>query len=58
MKHLLELSVDFISEYFYDGAETHYLKSNLYQRMLDKADTKEKKKRIQDLYPHLAKKKS
>jgi hypothetical protein len=57
MTMLLELSSDFISDYFYMGAETHYLKSNVYQRMWDKADTEEKKRRIQDLYPHLAKKK-
>ena len=58
MKNLLELSADFIDDYFYMGTDTHYLKPNLYQRMLDKADTEEKKKRIQDLYPHLANKKS
>lgn len=58
MTYVLELSVDFISDYYYMGTETDYLKSNLYQRMLDKADTEEKKKRIQNLYPHLAKKKS
>lgn len=58
MIHLLELSVDFITDYFYRGTETHYLKSNLYQRMLDKADTEDKKRRIQALYPHLAKKNS
>lgn len=54
---VLELSVDFISEYYYSGAGTHYLRSNVYQRMLDKADTEEKKKRIQDMYPNLVKKK-
>ncbi|MDR6569160.1 hypothetical protein [Chitinophaga ginsengisegetis] len=56
MKYLLELSVDFINDYFYMGTDSHYLKSNLYQRILDKADTEEKKKRIQDMYSHLAKK--
>lgn len=55
MKQLLEISADFINDYFYMGTETQYLKSNVYQRMLDKADTEEKKKRIQKLYPHLAK---
>lgn len=57
IKSLLELSNDFINEYYYMGTDTHYLKTNVYQMMLDKADTEEKKKRIQDLYPHLAKKK-
>ena len=50
---LLELSCDFIWDYFYMGAETHYLKTNVYQRMLDRADTDEKKDRIRALYPHL-----
>lgn len=57
MTYLLELTVDFISDYYYTGADTHYLRSNVYQRMLDKADTEEKKARIQALYPHLAMKK-
>ena len=56
MSTILEFSAEFITEYFYMGTETFYLKSNLYQRMLDKADTEEKKKRIQKLYPHLKKK--
>ncbi|MBC9934411.1 hypothetical protein [Chitinophaga qingshengii] len=57
MKHILELSIDFIDDYFYEGVNTHYLESNFFQRMLDKADTEEKKKRIHDLYPHLSSKK-
>ncbi|MEB2782160.1 hypothetical protein U3A58_17340 [Algoriphagus sp. C2-6-M1] len=55
MTYLLELSADFISDYYYMGADTYYLRSNVYQRMLDKADTEEKKARVQALYPHLAK---
>lgn len=55
MKSLLELSSDFIDDYFYLGTDTHYLKTDLLQRMLEKADTEEKKKRINDLYPHLDK---
>lgn len=54
MTSILELSVDFISEYFYMGSKTHYLETNVYQRMLNKADTEDKKKRIKELYPHLA----
>ncbi|WP_158827550.1 hypothetical protein [Mucilaginibacter lacusdianchii] len=53
MKSLLELSVDFISGYYYEGAETHYLRTDVYQRMMDMADTDEKKAKIQELYPHL-----
>jgi len=51
---ILELSVDFISEYYYEGTKTHYLESNVYQRMMDKADTEEKKRKIREMYPHLA----
>lgn len=56
MKHVLELSVDFILDYYHIGADTHYLQSNLYQRLLDRAGTEEKRARIMHLYPHLAKK--
>jgi len=55
MTYLLELTVDFISDFYYMGSETHYLRSNVYHRLLDKADTEEKEARIQALYPHLAK---
>ena len=58
MTALLELSVDFIAEYYHVGADTHYLRSGMYQRMLDKADTEEKKARIQAMYPHLTAKRS
>lgn len=54
MMNVLELSDDFITDYFYIGAKTHYLESGLYQRMLNKADSEEKKKKIQDMYPNLA----
>jgi hypothetical protein len=57
MTYLLELTVDFISDYYHTGADTYYLRSNVYQRLLDKADTEEKKARIQALYPSLAVKK-
>jgi hypothetical protein len=53
MKNVLELSNDFITGYFHEGTETHYLKSGLYQRILNKADTEEKKKKIQEMYSHL-----
>ena len=55
MMSILELSIDFtVSDYYHIGTETHYLKTNLYQRMLNRADTEEKKERIKKLYPHLA----
>lgn len=54
MKNVLELANDFITDYFYIGTKTHYLKSGLYQKMLDKSDTEEKKNKIKDMYSHLA----
>lgn len=57
MTSILELSVDFISAYYYEGTKTYYLKSDIYRRMMDKAETEEKKKKIRELYPHLADKK-
>ena len=55
MTIILELSVDFISDYFYEGEKTHYLESDIYRKMLDRADTEEKKRKIREMYPHLAK---
>lgn len=54
MRNLLELSVDFIYDFYYSGTKSHYLESNLFQRLIMKADTEEKKKKIRELYPHLA----
>ena len=56
MTSILELSIDFILDYFYMGAETHYLKTNVFQRMMENADTEDKKRKIKELYPHLANK--
>ena len=54
MTIILELSVDFITEYFYQGSKTHYLESNVYQRMLEKANSEDKRRKIQEMYSHLA----
>lgn len=54
MMNVLELSNDFILGFFYDGTKTHYLETGLYQKLLNKADTKEKKIKIQEMYSHLA----
>jgi hypothetical protein len=54
MASVLELSVDFITGYFYEGKETHYLTPDLYQRLLNKAETEEQKERIRRMYSHLA----
>jgi hypothetical protein len=53
MMNVLEVSNDFITDFFYLGTETHYVKSGLYQRMLDKADTEHKKEQIKKMYAHL-----
>jgi hypothetical protein len=49
---IFELANDFIHNFFYTGKESLYLKSGLYQRLLDKADTEEKKQKIKDMYGH------
>src|SRR5690606_34582227 len=49
MTIILELSIDFISNYFYEGPETYYLETDVYQKMLDRADTEEKKKKIMEM---------
>lgn len=53
MNNVVELSNDFITGYFYEGTETHYLKSGLYQRILNKAENEEQKKKIQKMYSYL-----
>ena len=50
---IFELSNDFILDYFYMGEETFYLKSGLYQKLLDKAETEEAKNKIRNMYSHL-----
>jgi hypothetical protein len=49
---IFELANDFIHDFFYTGKESLYLKSGLYQRLLDKADTEEKKQKIKEMYGH------
>lgn len=56
MSSVLELSMDFITGYYYEGNETHYLRPGLYQRLLEKAETEEQKERIRSMYSHLTKK--
>jgi hypothetical protein len=52
IKMMVELCHDFILDYFYSGNKTHYLKSGLYQRILDMAETEDQKKNIRDMYGH------
>ena len=54
MEIILELSIDFIQDFYYLREKTHYLENNVFQRMIDRADSIEKKNRIKELYPHLA----
>jgi len=35
------------------GADTFYLKTGVYQRMMDKCETEEEKNRIKEMYGHL-----
>lgn len=56
-QEIFELSIDFITDYYHIGESTHYLKTNLYQRMLHRADTEEKKQKIRDMYSYLETKK-
>ncbi len=56
MSAVLEYSVDFITGYFHEGNETHYLRPGLYQRLIDKAQTEEEKERLHKMYSHLVKK--
>lgn len=53
IKVIIDLSNDFIKDYFYKGSKTHYLKSGFYQRVLDNAKTEDQKKKIRDMYEHL-----
>ena len=52
-KVMTELCHDFILDYFYTGDQTHYLRSGLYQKFLDKAENEDQKKRINEMYSHL-----
>jgi len=45
MTYVIELSHDFITDYFYTGNKTHYIETGLFQRLSDKADTEEKSKK-------------
>lgn len=51
---IFELSHDFIIDYFYMGEKTHYLKSGLLQRLIEKADSEDEKNRIRNMYSYLS----
>ena len=50
---LLELSIDFLQDYKFEGENSHYLKSNLLQRLIEMAETEEDAARIRSMYIHL-----
>lgn len=50
---IFELSNDFIIDYFYMGNKTYYLKSGLFQKLLEKAKTEDEKNRIRKVYSYL-----
>ena len=56
IKTMIELCHDFILDYFHRGDEAIYLTSGLYQRLLDKAETEDQRKRISEMYRHLTSK--
>jgi hypothetical protein len=50
---IFELSQDFIIDYYYMGNKTYYLKSGLFQKLIEKAKTEEEKNRIRKVYSYL-----
>lgn len=54
MMNVIDISNDFINEYFYMGTKTYFLESGFYEKMLSKADTEEKRKKIEEMYSHLS----
>lgn len=56
LKDMLARSEDFIIAYFYEGEESHYVKTGLYQRLLDKAENESGKEKIRKRYELLVSK--
>lgn len=52
IKQVIELSNDFIRDYFNTGNETHYLNTGLFQRILDKAAGEDEKRKVRLIYEH------
>lgn len=53
LKQILDLANDFITDYFYSGTETHYLKQGFYQKILSNAKNDEERNKINKMYGHL-----
>lgn len=56
MKNVLDVSYDFITDFFYSRENTHYLKTGVYQRILDKSKTDQEREKVKKMYEHLVKK--
>ncbi len=56
MQNVLEVSYDFITDYFYSGENTHYLKTGTYQKILEKAKTDKEREKVKLMYKHLIEK--
>lgn len=53
MQNVLNVSYDFIIDYFYSGEASHYLETGTYQRILEYAKTDDEKERVKKIYGHL-----
>lgn len=53
MKNMVDLCHDFILDFFYTGYESFYFKTGLFQRILERAETEDQKKRVREMYGHL-----
>lgn len=56
MKNVLDVSYDFITDFFYSGENSHYLKTGVYQKILDKAKNDEEREKVKMMYKHLVRK--
>lgn len=52
IKQVIDLCNDFINDFFYSGNETHYLKTGLFQRILDLAKNEDEKNKVKLMYKH------
>lgn len=53
IQNVLEVSYDFITDYFYSGEDTHYLKTGTYQKILEKAKNDNEREKVKKMYGHL-----
>ncbi|MGV0923745.1 hypothetical protein [Empedobacter tilapiae] len=53
MQNVLEVSYDFIIDYFYSGEKSHYLETGTYKKILEKAKNSEEIENVKKMYGHL-----